>query len=128
DDRVGDLVLTARDDPDPRAAGPLDRREQDDVVDTDEVGPDLRERAPELLLDVDGAVDDRIPDRDDVGRELLDRREAEVRQVGGDEVLPELARLRRVHRLRHVDQALFEAITREDAAEGPVGGENTPGP
>ena len=72
----------------------------------------------------DRAVDDRLPDRNDICRELADGREVEVGQMPGDEIGPELGHLLVRQAARHVDEVLLEAVFLENALESAVANED----
>src|SRR4029453_17091403 len=58
------------------------------------------------------------------GRQLVDRRQLEVRLLLGDEVGPELGDLLVRHAAGHVDQILLEAVFLEHALEAAVAHED----
>ncbi len=124
DVRILDLVLRARDDAHPGLAELLDGREQDDVVDADEVGLDLGQHARQVLLRPLGAVDDRRPAVLHVVVDLVVGRLAEVRDVAVDEVLPELRHLLGRHRLGEVHRVRLEAVALVDVDEAGIGEEH----
>ena len=121
---IGDFVLRAGDDAHPGTAGALDRGKQDHVIDRDQVRLDALQMRVQPVLGDDGGVDDRLPDRNHIGRQLFDGREAEVRLLLGDEIDPELGDLLVGHAARHIDQVLLEAVFREDALEAFVADED----
>ena len=121
---IGDLVLRAGDDADPGTAGTLDRREQDHVIDRDQVRLEALEMRVQPLFRQHRGIDDRLPDRDHIGRQLIDRREFEMRHLLGDEVGPELGDLLVGHAARHIDQVLLEAVFFEHALEALVADED----
>ena len=92
-ERVLDLGGVAGDDPNPGNARGRQRREGDHVVLDDHVGPELVDDLDQALVDVAGAVAERLEGRPDEALELLDRRLAEDGRGVADEVLPELARV-----------------------------------
>ena len=112
--RVLDLVLRARDDAHPwLAVGlgiALDGREEDDVVDADDVRLHLVENAGQILLRPFGGLDDHAPAVLHVIVDLLVGALAEVRNVPVDEVDPELRHLLRRQRLRKIHRMSLEAI------------------
>ncbi|MOA22418.1 hypothetical protein D3C78_1429720 [compost metagenome] len=124
DIRVFDLVFRAGNDPHPRLAVLLDRREQDHVVDADQVGLDLVQHRRQILLRPLGGFDDGRPAFLDVVVDLLQRRLAEVRNVAVDEIHPVAGHLFGRHRRRHVDHVLFKTITGVDTAHARVGEEH----
>ena len=72
----------------------------------------------QALVYVARAVDELLPDGQDEGLELLDRRLAELRRGVADEVLPELARrLLDLRRGLEAHQRLLEALRLERAGE-----------
>jgi len=100
---IDDLVLGARSDADPGAAGVLDRREHDAVIETDQVGFDLSKSLDKFLLHINRSSDDGVPEFEGLIRDLLVCRKVNIQDVRGDEVPLPLARGVRVHRLGHGD-------------------------
>ena len=121
DVRPAHLERVARHDPDVRRVGGHQRRERDDVVLDDHVGPLPGDDLLQLRLAVLRAVDQRLERRLHERRELLAGRLGELRRRLLDEVDPELAcRLCPASgsasgRRREVDQVLDEAVRREPA-------------
>ncbi len=112
------LERVAGDDPHPWPARVVDRREADDVVLDDHVGPHLVEDLAQTVVDVARAVAERPPRRLDELAELLDRRLPEDGRGIADEVLPELARLLLDLRQRaEPHEALLEALRLEASGE-----------
>src|SRR4051812_7609217 len=125
--RVLHLERVAGNDPRPGHARRHHRREADDVVLHDHVGPELGENLAEALIGVTGAVDEFLPDRQDESFELLDRRLAKLRRRLTDEVLPELARrLLDLGRRLEPHQRLLEALGLERAGERLLDDEDDP--
>ena len=121
---VLDLVLGARDHAHPWHAVLLDRGEEDDVVDGDDVGLDLGKDARQVLLRPFRAVDDRGPAVLHVVVDLVDRLLGEVRDVAVDEVLPELGHLLGGHGFRQRHGMRLEAVALVDRDEPWVGQEH----
>jgi hypothetical protein len=118
------ISFSEQDDAHPRTAGALDGREQDHVVDRDQVRLDALQVGIQRVFGDDRGIDDRFPHRDDIGRQLVDRRQAEMRLLLGDEVRPELGDLLVRHAAGHVDQVLLEAVFLEHALEPTVADED----
>ena len=126
--RVLHLGRIAGDDPHPRHARGRQCREADDVVLDDRVGPHLVEDLDQALVDVAGAVAERLERRRDEALELLDRRLAKDGRGVADEVLPELARvlLGVLGGRRQAHQPLLEALCLERSGERLLGDEDNP--
>ena len=121
---IRNLVLGTGDDAHPGAAGALDRREQNHVVDRNQIRLDALQMGIERVLGDDGGIDDRLPHRDHIGGQLVDRRQAEMRLLLGDEIGPELGDLLIRHAAGHIDQILLEAVSLKHALEAPVADED----
>ncbi len=85
---IGQLRLGAGDHPHPGDAGVGERREHDDVVEHDGVGLQPRQQLAERRFRAYRRVDDRLPGRADIGVELIQRGQVEMRQVPAHEGLP----------------------------------------
>ena len=118
--RVLDLVLRAGDDADPRYAVLLDRREQDYVVDANEVGSNLRQHPRQVALRIAGAVDDGRPTLLHVVIELVVRRLVEIGNVPVDEIFPEASHLLGRHRLGKIDRIRLKIIAAVDLDEAGI--------
>src|SRR5690348_17121467 len=86
---VLDLEWIARRDPDPRDAACGNRRERADVVLDDRVGLELAEDLYKPIVDVSGAVQQRLPGRRDEASKLLASALTKHRRRVANEVLPE---------------------------------------
>ena len=119
DRRVLHLGGVAGGDPGPRPAAGEEGGEADDVVLDQQVGLDLVDDLEQAVVDVAGAVDQRLEGRGDESRELVDRRVPEDGSGLADEVLPELARdFLDLRRRRQPHQPLLEALRLERPLEG----------
>ena len=119
-----DLVFRAGDDAHPRLAEMLDRREEDDIVDADEIRLDPGKHTGQILLGPLGAFDDRLPAILHVVVDLVIGRLPEIWNVTVDEIFPELRHLFRRHGLGQIDGMGLEAITLIDRDEAGIGEED----
>ena len=125
DERILELGRVAGDDPHPGDARRRQGGEGDHVVLDDRVGADLVDDLDQALVDVAGAVAQRLEGGGDEALELLDRGLAEHRGRVADEVLPELAGVLGLLRgRREPHQALLEPLLGERALERLLGDEH----
>nr|WP_245264439.1 hypothetical protein [Mesorhizobium sp. LNJC405B00] len=75
-------------------------------------------------LGVDGGVDDRLPGRRDIGLELVDRAQPEMRQVPAHEGLPIALAVAVAQRLIRRQMVFLEAIVGKDAGEAGMADED----
>ena len=119
-----DLVFGARDDAYPGLpvllGVALDGREQNDVVDADDIGLHLVENARQILLGPLGRLDNHRPAVLHVVADLVIGALAEIRDVAVDEVDPESRHLLGRQRCRQVHRMGLEAITLVDVDKARV--------
>jgi hypothetical protein len=85
---IGQFGFRAGHHPHPWAAGIGQRREHGDIVEHDGIRVKLRQKLAERRLGLDDRIDDRLPGRRDIGLDLIDRVEPEMRQMPFHESLP----------------------------------------
>jgi len=122
--RILDLVFRAGNDPHPGLLVvpgiALDRREQDDIVDADDIGLHLGKHAGQILLRPFRRLDDHLPAALHVIVDLVVGALAEIGDVAVDEIHPELGHFLRRHGLGQIDRMRLEAIAPVDIEKAGV--------
>ena len=91
--------------------------QHDDIVEHDSVRLQPRQQLAQRRLGIDRSVDDRLPGRCDIGFELVDRAQPEMRQMPAHEGLPVALPLAVAQRVVGWQLVFLKTVVGEDAGK-----------